>query len=188
MRITGGQYRGRRLRVPSAIRPTSAKVREALFSMWGARILDSRFLDLFAGAGTVGLEALSRGAREVVLFERRGRGFADLERNCAQLAESGWKVEAGVLPRDLARMPSQEKFQFVFADPPYDFVEYDELLAAIGPLVAVNGDVAIEHSSRCRVADSSRSFLEADSRRYGESRLTVFRLRKRQEEPLSGGL
>ncbi|MBI3987315.1 MAG: RsmD family RNA methyltransferase, partial [Lentisphaerae bacterium] len=142
MRITGGVLGGRRLRVPSGpVRPTQDRVREALFSSLAAFIPGARVLDLFAGSGAVGLEALSRGAAFVCWVESNRRVFAVLHENIRTLAgdasaRMGPKEDAGGLPPGidpavaglvlrealdfLSAAPPEAPFDLVFADPPYD--------------------------------------------------------------------
>src|SRR4030095_13507089 len=85
LRLSGGVYRGRRLRVPAGVRPTEGRLREALFSIWQHEIEGARFLDLFAGAGGVGLEAVGRGAARAVLVEEDPRALRTLKENVAAL-------------------------------------------------------------------------------------------------------
>ncbi|MGB5294908.1 MAG: RsmD family RNA methyltransferase, partial [Thermoanaerobaculia bacterium] len=86
VRISGGRFRGRSLPVPATARPTSARLREALFDIWRDRVPGARFLDLFAGSGAVGLEALSRGASFVVFVENDRDAVRRLQAVCAELA------------------------------------------------------------------------------------------------------
>ena len=116
MRITGGRFKGRSVPIGLApgVRPTSSRVREALFSMLGSDLSGWSFLDLFGGAGLMGLEALSRGAA-VTVVEKNGRAFRDiLERGKALKVE--WTVKKGDA---LKLMRDFEPFDVVFVDPPY---------------------------------------------------------------------
>lgn len=122
VRILAGRWRGRRLEAPADARPTSGRAREALFDLLGERVAGARVLDLFAGSGAVGLEAVSRGAAAAVLVEQDARAIrGTLER----LGPDGAAVrliaaEAADGVEELAR--AGERFDVVFADPPY-FVE-----------------------------------------------------------------
>ena len=119
VRILSGRWRGRPLKVPKSARPTSSRAREALFDILQGDVAGSRFLDLFAGSGAVGLEALSRGASRAVFVERDS---AALEAN---LAAFGAQPEEHELVREDARDAAAalsrrgETFDVVFADPPY---------------------------------------------------------------------
>ncbi len=123
MRIISGSLRGRRLHAPpeGAVRPTPDRVRESVFNILGQRLDDMAFLDLYAGSGAVGLEAVSRGARRVVLVESNPEACDVIRRNIARL---GCEDRATLLSRsvDLALGPLErggEVFDVVFADPPY---------------------------------------------------------------------
>ena len=123
MRITAGEFRNRRLLSPRglATRPTAEKVRQALFNILGERTPGARFLDLFAGSGAVGLEALSRGARSAVFVENSREALNALRANIRAL---GAEEKASVLPLDwlsaLKRLETRgELFDLIFADPPY---------------------------------------------------------------------
>jgi 16S rRNA (guanine(966)-N(2))-methyltransferase RsmD len=162
------------VRVPKGIRPTEGKVREALFSIWHDRVGGKRFLDLFAGSGAVGLEALSRGAREVVFVEKSSRVRKVLEGNCRALTDRGWLVVTATLPKDLVTLVPRGTFDLVFADPPYSFSSYSRLLFAVGSLLDPEGLFAVETSSRRAPPDAAGDLALLDSRRYGESRLTFY--------------
>lgn len=133
------------------------------------------FLDLFAGSGIVGLEALSRGAGRVLMVERRGRGLTVLQANCRQLDSDGWRILAADLPRQLGRVPAPGSWELVFADPPYGFSDYEALLEGIAPLLAKGARLAIEHSIRDLLPDATGGLSAHDRREYGDSALTFFR-------------
>ena len=123
MRVIAGSHRGRRLSGPrgSALRPTSDKVREALFSILGARIPGSRFLDLYAGTGAVGIEALSRGAQMVTFVESEPKAVEIMRKNliaCALLDQAQLRVGT---TQTFLRQPQlwDGPYDVVFADPPY---------------------------------------------------------------------
>jgi 16S rRNA (guanine966-N2)-methyltransferase len=178
VRITGGELRGRRLRVPATARPTEGRVREALFSIWMEELPGSRVLDLFAGSGAVALEAASRGALAVIAVEEDPDSLDLLVENIAAAGVRGL-VEAvrGTLPGGLARLAEEGAgpFDLVFADPPYAFDTYAELLAAAEPLLARDGEIAIEHSSRVRLPEEVGRLIKTGTRRYGESALSLYR-------------
>ncbi len=119
LRIIGGSWRGRRLRFPAsaAIRPTPDRVRETLFNWIGARVPGARALDLFAGSGALGLEALSRGAAHVQFIERDAAAARELGRLLAEWGASGAAMHRGDALRFLAGAP--QRFDLVFLDPPF---------------------------------------------------------------------
>lgn len=172
MRLTGGDYRGRRLRVPTGARPTGSRVREALFSILGQRVVGGRFLDLFAGAGVVGLEALSRGAGEVLFVDHDRRGLESVRKNAQTLGATRWRVLAATLPRDFRRLERFGRWDIVFADPPYAFEDFPQTLSGAGGLLAPHGILVVEHASRRPISNVTGAVVVVDQRRYGESSLT----------------
>lgn len=124
MRIVSGIYKGRKLLAPKGLktRPTSERVREAVFSMLYGRVEDAAFLDLFAGSGAVGLEAVSRGATHATFVESDREALRCLEKNIAALeAEDQASIVKGDAIQVLKKMSKQEKsFDIIYADPPYD--------------------------------------------------------------------
>lgn len=120
LRIIGGSWRGRRLRFPSGpeIRPTPDRVRETLFNWLAARIAGARCLDLFAGSGALGLEALSRGASHVTFVERDGVAAREIRARAAEWGATGAVVEQSDALRFLSSTPSTP-YDIVFLDPPF---------------------------------------------------------------------
>ncbi|MER3456058.1 MAG: 16S rRNA (guanine(966)-N(2))-methyltransferase RsmD [candidate division GAL15 bacterium] len=123
MRVAAGEAKGKRLRVPRGVhaRPTQDRVREAIFNALGSRVVDAEVLDLFAGVGTLGIEALSRGARRAVFVELEARTAAALRAN---LQAAGLQDRAEVWRADALRALRQlqqrgDCFDLVFLDPPY---------------------------------------------------------------------
>lgn len=121
MRITGGDLRGRVLTVPKGmiLRPTQDRIRQAAFNIIGPRIVGSRFLDLFAGTGAVGLEAWSRGAKSVVSVESGRQALAALEANVKALCPYGVTIWRGTLSLFAKAGSGGEPFDIAYADPPY---------------------------------------------------------------------
>lgn len=162
MRISGGKARGIPLRVPrgDAVRPATDGLRQAAFSSLGARVVGARFLDLFAGSGSYGLEALSRGAAGGVFVEQNARAADCLRLNLAAVCRSLGRDESGlaVLQRDvLSISPAAAGApDLVFVDPPYDLIEgltaplFEMLAALLEPspgalvMIEVPGDWKID--------------------------------------------
>lgn len=177
LRILAGSYGGRRLEVGPGVRPTESRVREALFGIWQQRVVDSRFLDLFAGSGAVGLEALSRGAASSLLVEGKPGALAVLQRNRLALADPRASIRRGHLPDWLTRRPSavgERPFDLVFADPPYRFAAYDRLLSMLPSWLAPSGVIAIEHSARRELPELCDGAECCDRRGYGETSLSFY--------------
>ena len=178
MRLTGGEARGRRLKGPGRlpIRPTSDRVREALFDILGRRVRNAAFLDGFAGTGAVGVEALSRGARRVVFVERDLRAIRTIQQN---LLEEAWIERHEIVRGDLARVVRAsplrtERFEIIFLDPPYDEAPSPVLLDQMAGLLAPGGVVVIEYrSSRGAEIPAMEGLRTGRSYRYGDTALTL---------------
>ncbi len=154
MRVIAGKYRGRRLRAPHGqdVRPTSDRLRETLFNIIAPQIEGSRFLDICAGSGAVGIEALSRGAASVTFIDSSRRACAVIESNLAALAVTS---NATIINRDavaaLKRMSGDEaKFDIIFFDPPYASEIYSQVMRelAAGHLLAPDALVITEHRAK----------------------------------------
>lgn len=180
VRITGGTFRGRGLAVPPGARPTEGRVREALFSIWRDRLDQSRFLDLFAGSGAVGLEAAGRGALHVLAVDEDLRTVKTLEANAGKMGDAVrgiFEIRRLSLPAGLSRLVQDGAgpFDLVFADPFYNFGAYEELLVGVSPLLVAEAEVGIEHSSRRELPIEAGGLVRVDVRRYGESAVSFYR-------------
>lgn len=167
MRITGGSLRGRRLphAVPQGARPTSARVREALFNILGQDLGGQRVLDAFGGSGVLSFEAASRGA-DVVCIERNRRS-ADLIRTASEALQVAVRVVTGSSPQ----AAPDERFDLVLADPPYD-ADLQGLLPGLASRVA--GQLVLEHSRKVE-APALLGLELTRSRRYGDTVLSFYR-------------
>lgn len=177
LRITGGRLAGRRFRVPrGGVRPTADRVREALFSLLGP--LDgARALDLCAGSGALGLEALSRGAAEAVFVEGSAPVAATLRRNIQALGLSPCsRVLCADVRSALTRLRGGARFDLVLLDPPYqaDLVRPALRALARERLAAPGAALAIE-SGRHRPPDAGPGFRLSQRRRYGDTLVTIYR-------------
>lgn len=144
MRITGGRARGIPLQTGRAkgVRPATDKMRERVFSSLGEQVHGASVLDLFAGTGAYGLEALSRGARKVLFVEQQGPAVEALRLNLAAVLRSLGHPDgqsANVLRRDALRFTASERFDLVFADPPYPLLrqQRDAILSIAASLVSI---------------------------------------------------
>jgi 16S rRNA (guanine(966)-N(2))-methyltransferase RsmD len=148
-------------------------LREALFSIWQESVRDAQFLDLFAGSGAVGLEALSRGAREAVFVEASNRSLAALRQNISALMPGSCRVLRRRLPVAVAELAG---FDLIFADPPYAFSDFEALLSSAQSWLNPGGELVLEHSSRNQPGECVGSWRRNDLRTYGESCLSFYRL------------
>ena len=186
MRITGGIHRGRILKVPEGIdvRPTQDRVREALFSILMHEIADARFLDLFAGSGAVGLEALSRGAASATFVERSARHVSFIKANAASLRLSPEIVQADVV--SYVSGFSGVPFDIAFADPPYALGEergFLDMTRALAERDVVRpGGLFIAETTPHAAAEVSAGWDICRDRVYGKSRILVWK-RQMQDRP-----
>jgi len=176
VRIVGGNLGGRVLRAPAgaATRPTSEKVREAVFAILGS-VADAHVLDLFAGTGALGIEALSRGAGHVTFVDSARPAIAAIRGNLRAL---GVEDRATVIAGDAvaaARQAPAAPWQLVFVDPPY---RSDLAVRAVTALpeahLAPGAVIVIEHDRHNAPPDPLGSLLRTDQRRYGDTLISFF--------------
>ncbi|UCD05805.1 MAG: 16S rRNA (guanine(966)-N(2))-methyltransferase RsmD [candidate division WOR-3 bacterium] len=177
MRIVGGACKKRSLKVPKkGIRPTKGIVRSAIFNILGEQHMNAEVLDVFAGSGALGIEAISRGARHCIFVEKKPR---HLRMNLSKLiSKSQARIVAEDFRRALRRLKNQE-FDVIFADPPYnknyvqltlnEIVRYD--------LLAREGVVVIEHSpsEEFTIPDTLEKIKQ---RKYGDTAISFFKHRR----------
>lgn len=180
MRVIAGSARGRPLKTVKglAVRPTTDRVKESLFNVLQSRVPDSSFLDLFAGSGAVGIEALSRGARRAVFVDRAG---AHLQVVADNLDRTGLSGQAELLRLDavqalpvLARRG--DRFDLVFLDPPYGQDLVPRTLAALAeqPLVEPGGLVVCEHHRKDPVPARAGTLVRFRELEFGETVLSFY--------------
>lgn len=180
MRIVAGTLGGRVLRAPknAATRPTSEKVREALFNVLGPPPVDLHVLDLYAGSGALGLEALSRGAVHATFVEKDRAALAALRGNLELLAIGD---RATVAPLDVARFLAAAgpgpAWGWIFLDPPYAAGVVEATLAAL-PRTRVTDDavVIVEHAHRAPPPERAGFLLRTELRRYGDTALSRYQV------------
>lgn len=182
MRIIAGTYRGLTIRALKGerLRPTSGELRETLFDVLGPAIAGSRFLDAYAGSGAVGLEALSRGAGEVVFIEHHRAGVELIRKNLEALGiQSGFEVMGSSALAAFERLESEGAgFDFVFLDPPYaEIAEYHRVLRQLArsALLAPEGLVIAEHSRRTLLEESYGRLHRTRLIRHGDAQLAFYR-------------
>jgi 16S rRNA (guanine966-N2)-methyltransferase len=183
MRIIAGRSKGRRLAAPTwdGLRPTSDKLRETLFNVLAPRVSGARVLDLCAGTGAVGLEALSRGAASVIAVDRDARAVALARRNaeaCGVTAD--YNVQTGDVLAVLPRFDTSGPFDIIYLDPPYAFDRTREVLQAAAPLLHSEGVLVLERATRAE-PDVPDALVRVRDIRSGDSTLTL--LVRRGEAP-----
>jgi 16S rRNA (guanine966-N2)-methyltransferase len=178
MRIIAGKYRGRRLHVPKGldVRPTADRIKEAVFSILTPRLQGADVMDIFAGAGALGLEALSRGARRCVFVDSDPRSIETVRRN----AETVGVLDAvRIIRADVARGPSplsdlEGGFDLIFLDPPYGTGLAAQALALVdrAGLAAENALAVVEHARTEDLAGTPAGWTVQDVRTYGRTRIS----------------
>ncbi len=181
MRISAGEQRNRRLRSPRGrkTRPTSDRLRQAIFNVLGPAVAGARVLDLFAGSGAFGLDALSRGAERVTFVEKDPAALASLAANVAAL---GWEERVRILGEDVGRaLPrlasAGEQFDCVFLDPPYDTALGVATLEALAPatVLSENAVLIVQAFHKAAFPEGCGVLVRSWQRRYGDSQFLLYR-------------
>jgi 16S rRNA (guanine966-N2)-methyltransferase len=183
MRVIAGTARGRVLTAPRGLhtRPTPGRVKEALFSMLGAAVVDAVVLDLFAGTGALGLEALSRGASRAVFVDKDRQALKALAHNVATVAPDRVEVLAMPAERALRLFKGRSaQFDLVFLDPPYDLDLLPATLRTLAAdeLVQDGGLVVCEHHGKRPPPVPPADWQQQQSRRYGDVAVTILNVGK----------
>ena len=187
MRVIAGTLKGRRLKTPSweGLRPTSDKLRETLFNILAPRVAGARVVDGYAGTGALGIEAASRGAREVTFIDDDRRAQALIAANVAHCRiENQCAIIRAKVARAIERLrdgPAFEPFDIVLLDPPYagePSSDLDAILRAAGRLLARGGVVVLEHARRATVPDAAGDLSRARSVTSGDSAVSVYERRE----------
>lgn len=184
MRIIAGKYKGRKLETPRGndVRPTTDKVKEAMFSILMPYLTSARCLDLFAGTGGLGLEALSRGAESCVFCDKERASVALIKENIKKCgAESDSRVIQGDYMKALEH--SKEQYDIILIDPPYDSGIYVKCLTSIEKLdlLSDEGIILTEHEKNDELPDSLGKLSKIKERRYGKTILTLYGINDEEE-------
>jgi 16S rRNA (guanine(966)-N(2))-methyltransferase RsmD len=153
-------------------------LREALFSIWTDELPGAEVVDLFAGSGAVGIEAVGRGALGALLVEQDRRARETLLDNLRKVGLGPPRVRVMARPVEpaLAELAlQQERFDLAFADPPYAWTPTAEFVAAVSAILLPGGCLALEHSARTIAPAEGGALLRVETRRYGESALSLYR-------------
>ena len=185
MRVIAGQFRSRPLTAPTGhdTRPTSDRLRETLFNVLAPRIAGSVFLDLYAGSGAVGIEALSRGAEQAIFVENAEPALRAIRANLSSLGIRGnYALEPRAASAALKRLAATErKVDIVFLDPPYiDTAAYESTLNLLGgecrQFLAPNAIVIAEHLRKLELAESYGALTRYRTLKQGDSILSFYSL------------
>ena len=178
MRIVAGEFRGRKLHTPKGaqIRPTTDRVREAIFSIIASHLPDATVLDLFAGTGALGLEALSRGADRAVFVDRSPDAVRLIRAN-VELCRATQRAEIvqGPVAQVVQRLAHQgETFHLIFMDPPYGKGYIEETLLQLDKIAYAQGLVVAEHHVKDLLPQRLGTWIRTRERRYGDSAISFF--------------
>jgi 16S rRNA (guanine(966)-N(2))-methyltransferase RsmD len=175
MRIIAGERKGHTIFAPKGLetRPTSDRVRENVFNIVAPWVEGARVLDLYAGSGAMGLEALSRGAASAVFVEAEPQAIRAIERNLDKLRLTGARVARLDAITGLAQeAASGRKYDLVLADPPYSMTDYDALARYLPLVLSEDGLVVLESSAKTE--PELAGLAVQSTRKYGSTRVTVF--------------
>ncbi|HEY9789676.1 MAG TPA: 16S rRNA (guanine(966)-N(2))-methyltransferase RsmD [Candidatus Obscuribacterales bacterium] len=179
MRITGGECRGRVITGPEGleVRPTASKIRQAFFNILSNKVDGARFVDVCAGSGLMGFEALSRGAASLISIEESRRMVEAIRGNANRLGFEGVaEVIAGDARKALAVLSPGEA-DIIFADPPYKARLQEAILIVVsdGELLSAEGVFSIEHANDLRLPEETSSLVQYDRRKYGQTAVSFYR-------------
>lgn len=187
MRIITGSAKGTKLKAPPGLdtRPTADRVKESVFNILGDIVVDAQVLDVFAGTGNLGLEALSRGAKTAVFVDHNHNSIAIIKDNAhhTKLAEHTEIYKHDVL-RFLDKLAQMGRsFDVMFCDPPYEKGFVQAVLKKLdeSPIMALGGIVVIEHSRREPIADEWDHLQLRRTERYGATLISFLRYKTKQE-------
>lgn len=177
MRIISGKYRGKKLLSPKddRVRPTTDMVKENVFNLLTRDIIDSSFLDLFAGSGAIGIEAISRGARRVVFVDKDRESMEYVRRNLALISENAEMMTTNYLSA-ITKLKGN-KFDIIYVDAPYDMHIIDDVLTAVraNEILSDNGLVIYESLAKTNQKSGLTDYELAKSRKYGSVIIDIYR-------------
>ena len=177
MRVISGSFKGRKLKTLDGLdtRPTTDKVKEAIFNSIQFQISGSCFLDLFAGSGQMGIEALSRGAKKVAFVEKSKKAMIIINKNLEEIRLSG-NISVVNSSAESFLLNTRETFDIVFLDPPYELGFLSNFIAKVRPVMNKNSILIYEHSSAEVLPDLVDGFDKLKDYRYGNTTVSIFTL------------
>lgn len=178
MRIIAGAFRGRRLHTPRGdrIRPTIDRVREAIFNIIASEIADAKVLDLFAGTGAMGLEALSRGARRAVFVDQSPEAVRLIRANAELCGASGEsQIIHDTVPSAVRRLAAKnELFDLIFIDPPYGKGHVEKTLVLLDDIAETGALIVAEHYVKDGPPAKLDVWTRIQERRYGDTLISIY--------------
>ncbi|OGX26978.1 MAG: 16S rRNA (guanine(966)-N(2))-methyltransferase RsmD [Omnitrophica WOR_2 bacterium RIFCSPHIGHO2_02_FULL_45_21] len=185
MQIISGIFRRRRLSFPKDIRPTQNKIRKAIFDCLGNFVRKSAVLELFAGSGAVGIEALSCGAREVHFVDNQARCLRLIESNLASLKVTSYALHKKDSLKAIDFLSAQGiSFDIIFLDPPYrqDLAKNSLLKISSCDIVTLSGIVVLEHHHKEELPEREGSLILFKQKRYGDKVLSFYQMKTQLSE------
>lgn len=183
MRVITGSARGRKLVTPEGLdtRPTTDMVKEAIFSAIQFELPGAKVLDLFAGSGQLGIEALSRGASECVFVDNSPAAINCIRQN---IKTTGFESDSKVFPMDSFAFAKSraEKFDIILLDPPYNDETLQKLLPEIASLCNENALIICEHDPKCQLSDSYDSIVIRKRYKYGKISVSIYKTDSEQKD------
>ncbi|MBE0700729.1 MAG: 16S rRNA (guanine(966)-N(2))-methyltransferase RsmD [Acholeplasmataceae bacterium] len=179
MRIVGGKHKGRKLFMVEneTTRETADMVKEAVFNMLGTSV-EGTVLDLFAGAGSYGFESLSRGATRVYFIDNDKHAIATIRKNADKINEtSSSLIQQKDYKRFIQSLSSEEIFDFVFLDPPYEMDIYEQVIESLRDHVTHQGRIICESNKKTRLPDTCACFVKTKDKTYGIKRISIYEKR-----------
>jgi len=185
-KIIGGKFRGKKILLPekSVTRSSKNRLRESLFNTLQFDLIDQNFIEMFGGSGSVGLEAISRGAKQAWFIELDPNSFKILQKNCQSLDPARCDIRFGnafeILPTILKTLESRSEKTYLYIDPPYSIREgYEDIYQKVIDLMAsINPDVIhmviIEHMTQATLPEEIGAFEKIKYRKFGKSSLTYY--------------
>ncbi len=184
MRVITGTAKGTRLKTLEGldVRPTTDRVKEGMFSAIQFEIPDSRVLDLFAGSGQLGIEALSRGARQAVFVDQSANSLSVVKEN---LKKTGFTDRSEVHQKEAEQYIRMARgtFDFIFLDPPYRMQILEKIIPQLLPLLAKGGKIVAEHENNCKLPEKISNLWLQKEYFYGKIVVSVYELTEEVEEP-----
>ena len=185
MRVIAGRYKGRHLAVPkgTVVRPTKDQVKESIFSIIQDRVIDAKFLDLCAGTGNIGIEALSRGAKQVTFLDKNLKCIRLIEQNLKWIGLDINQPEIQLIRTDAIQGINQfqqqsETFELIYLDPPYDSDLYMQCLSCISDtgVLATSGILLVEYRKHTKLPSISGRLCCYRTKQYGDTCLGFYRI------------
>jgi len=184
MRVITGKARGMKLKSlegTELIRPTADMVKEAMFSIVQFDVEDAVVLDLFAGSGQLGIEALSRGAKKAYFVDSSPAAIAVVKENLAHTKMTDYAVIVN-MPNSAFLRSAKERIDIALLDPPYGKKLIQRSLPALTEIMSDDGIIVCEHETECRLPEEENGFAISKTYKYGKIALTVYRRKKESEE------